>query len=166
MDNILDFFNYVYSEEGIQLTNYGVEGEHFELEDGNPVLQAPYNEGFATARENGLIPSTIPFCFAEDTYMQILTGGMEYDDMEDTGKTFMDGMTINEPYYYSEPATLLTETYVDCFDLREQQVSLRDKYIMGQISKEEYNSEYQKLKDAGLGEMIEDTKAAYQNLTK
>lgn len=166
LDNVLDFFNYVYSEEGIQLTNYGVEGENFEMVDGSPVIQAPYNESFATARENGLIPSTIPFCFAEDTYMQILTGGMDYEEMEDTGKTFMDGMTINTPYYYSEPAKLLTETYVDCFDLREQQVSLRDKYIMGQISKEEYNSGYEDLKAAGLGEMIEETKAAYQGMTK
>lgn len=166
LDSILKFFNYVYSDEGIQLTNYGVEGENFEMVDGSPVLQAPYNEGFSVARENGLIPSTIPFCFTEDVYMQILTGGMEYEDMEDTGKTFMDGMTINEPYYYSEPAVLQTEKYVECFDLREQQVSLRDKYIMGQISKEDYNSGYQKLKDAGLQEMIEETKAAYQEMTK
>lgn len=165
LDSILEFFNYVYSDEGIQLTNFGIEGENFE-EEGTPVLKAPYNESFTIARENGLIPSTIPFCFTEDVYMQILTGGMEYEELEDSGKTFIDGMTINEPYYYSEPVLLQTEQYVERFDLREQQVSLRDQYIMGQITKDEYNSGYQKLKDAGLGAMIEETKAAYQELVK
>ncbi|MBD5460817.1 MAG: extracellular solute-binding protein [Lachnospiraceae bacterium] len=166
LDDILKFFNYVYSDEGIELTNYGMEGEYHEVVDGKPVLKAPYNEGFKTAREMGLIPSTIPFCFTDDVYMQILTGGLSYDELEDTGKTFMDGLTINEPYFYTEPAFLQTESYVECFDLREQQVSLRDRYITGEISKQEYNDGYEALKNQGLAQMIEDTKAAYKEMTK
>lgn len=166
LDSILKFFNYVYSDEGIQLTNYGIEGENFAMESGAPVLKTPYNESFTVARENGLIPSTIPFCFTEDLYMQILTNGLAYEELEDSGQSFMDGMTINEPYYYSEPPLIETESYVDCFDLLEQQIALRDRYIMGQLSKEEYLSEYQKLKDAGLLKMIEDSKEAYKNMTK
>lgn len=166
LDDILEFFNYVYSDEGILLTNYGIEGEHFDMTDGNPVLRAPYNGGFATARENGLIPSIIPFCFTQDVYMQILTGGLEYEEMDTAGQTFMDGMSINDPYYYSEPAILQTESYIEHFDLREQQVSLRDRYIMGQISKEEYQSQYQALKDAGLAQVIEDAKEAYKSMTE
>ena len=166
LESILRFFNYVYSDEGIELTNYGIEGENFKMVDGTPTLQAPYNESFAVARENGLIPSTIPFCFTQDCYMQILTNGLSYDELEDSGQTFMDGMTINDPYYYTEPPLLKTESYVDCFDLLEKQTALRDRYIMGQIDKAQYNSEYQKLKDAGLSKMIEDTAAAYRELTK
>ena len=166
LQNVLDFFNYVYSDEGIELTNYGMEGEFCEMVDGSPVIKAPYNESFAVAREEGLIPSTIPFCFTEDSYMQILTGGLSYEELDDAGQTFMDGLTINKPYYYTEPAILQTASYVECFDLREQQVSLRDRYIMGQISKEEYSTQYQALKDAGLGQMIEDVKAAYTEMTQ
>lgn len=166
LDDILKFFNYVYSDEGIELTNYGMEGEYHDVVDGKPVLKAPYNESFKTAREKGLIPSTIPFCFTEDTYMQILTGGLTYDELDDAGKTFMDGLTINEPYFYSEPPILQTESYVEYFDLREQQVSLRDRYITGEISKEEYNDGYEALKNQGLAQMIEDTKAAYKEMAK
>nr|WP_296438257.1 extracellular solute-binding protein [uncultured Acetatifactor sp.] len=164
LDDILQFFNYVYSDEGIELTNYGMEGEYHDVVDGKPVLKAPYNEGFKTAREKGLIPSTIPFCFTEDVYMQILTGGLSYDELDDTGKTFMDGLTINEPYFYTEPPTLQTESYVECFDLREQQVSLRDRYITGEISKDEYNEGYEALKNQGLSRMIEDAKEAYRKM--
>ena len=166
LEDILKFFNYVYSDEGIELTNYGMEGEWHEKVDGKPVLKAPYNESFKVAREKGLIPSTIPFCFTDDVYMQILTGGLSYDELEDTGKTFMDGLTINAPYYYTEPAVLQTESYVECFDLREQQVSLRDRYITGEITKEQYNEGYEALKNQGLSKMIEDVKAAYRDMTK
>ena len=106
----------------------------------------------------------IPFCFTEDVYMQILTGGLSYDELDDTGKTFMDGLTINEPYFYTEPPTLQTESYVECFDLREQQVSLRDRYITGEISKDEYNEGYEALKNQGLSRMIEDAKEAYRKM--
>ena len=133
--------------------------------DNKPTLVPPYNESFAVARENGLIPSTIPFCFTEDVYMQILMGGVTYDELEDSGQTFIDGMTINEPYYYDEPPVIQTEAYADHFDLLEQQVALRDKYIMGQISKDDYNSGYEKLKQGGLNNVIEQGKEAYQKIS-
>lgn len=165
LEKILQFFDYVYSDEGIELTNYGIEGTNFEREDGKPKLKDPYNEGFTVARENGLIPSTIPFCFTEDTYMQILMGGDSYEELEDSGQTFIDGMTINEPYYYDEPPLLQTEAYAEHFDLLEQQTALRDRYIMGQISKEEYTNEYEKLKQSGLNDVIEQGKAAYAKIS-
>lgn len=165
LERILQFFDYVYSDEGIELTNYGIEGTNFEMVDNKPTLVPPYNESFAVARENGLIPSTIPFCFTEDVYMQILMGGVTYDELEDSGQTFIDGMTINEPYYYDEPPVIQTEAYADHFDLLEQQVALRDKYIMGQISKDDYNSGYEKLKQGGLNNVIEQGKEAYQKIS-
>ncbi len=165
LERILQFFDYVYSDEGIELTNYGIEGTNFEMVDNKPTLVPPYNESFAVARENGLIPSTIPFCFTEDVYMQILMGGVTYDELEDSGQTFIDGMTINEPYYYDEPPVIQTEAYADHFDLLEQQVALRDKYIMGQISKDDYNSGYEKLKQGGLNNVIEQSKEAYQKIS-
>lgn len=164
VEDILKFFDYVYSDEGIQLTNYGIESENFEMVDGAPQLLSPYNESFAVARENGLIPSTIPFCFTEDVYMQILMGGTSYEELEDSGQTFVDGMTLNEPYYYSEAPMIQTEAYTEYSDLVEQQTSLRDRYIMGQISKEDYNNEYEKLKIKGLNDVIEQGKQAYQDI--
>ncbi|MDO4296579.1 MAG: extracellular solute-binding protein [bacterium] len=163
-ESIIQLLDYIYSDEGIELTNYGIEGEFFERVDGKPILKAPYNESFTVARQSGLIPSTIPFYFSEEVYMQILTGGMSYEELDDAGKTFMDGMTINNDYYYTEPPMFMTEAYTDHFDLLEQQEALRDRYIMGQIEKEEYNSGYEKLKAAGLHEVIEQGKEAYRSV--
>ncbi len=58
------------------------------------------------------------------------------------GQTFIDSMTINEPYYVEAPLPK-TEAYVDNFDLLEQRTALRDKYIMGQIDKAEYQKQYE-----------------------
>lgn len=35
---LLQYFNYLWTEEGQILANYGIEGEHFTFEDGKPVL--------------------------------------------------------------------------------------------------------------------------------
>ena len=60
---------------------------------------------------------------------------------------------------------MLFRSYADHFDLLEQQVALRDKYIMGQISKDDYNSGYEKLKQGGLNNVIEQSKEAYQKIS-
>ena len=75
-------------------------------------------------------------------------------------------MTINEPYYYVEAPLLKTEAYVDNFDLLEQQTALRDKYIMGQIDKAEYQKQYEALKAAGLSDVIEQGKEAYKKISQ
>lgn len=166
VEQILKFFDYVYSDEGITLTNYGIEGANYDLKDNKPVLKAPFNEGFTTARENGLIPSPIPFCFTSDVYMQILLGGTSYEQLEPSGQSFVDGLTINDPYYYKEPPLIKTDAYVEHFDLLEQQTALRDKCIMGQLTIEDYRTQYEALKKAGLSEVIEQGKAAYDSIAK
>ncbi len=166
IDRILQAFDYLYSEAGVNLTNYGIEGQTYEVVDGKPQVQAPYNTDFATARSYGLIPTIIPFCFLKDSYMQYLLGGQTYDDLDETGKSFVDGLNINDDYYYDKAPNFTTEAYVEYADLLDQQISLRDQYIMGKISKDKYNTEYQALKDAGLQEVIDQAQAAYEAVTK
>lgn len=166
IDRILQTFDFLYSEEGIKLTNFGIEGQTYDMVDGTPTVKAPYNTDFATARSYDLIPAILPFCFLKDSYMQYLLGGQTYDDLEDTGKSFVDGLNVNDDYYYDRAPSFMTDAYVEYSDLLDQQVSLRDQYIMGKITKDEYNSQYQALKDAGLQKVIDEAQAAYDAVTK
>lgn len=166
LPEILTAIDYLFSEEGVVLTNYGIEGETFEYVDGSPVVSAPYNESFATARGYDLIPTIIPFCFVQESYMQYLLGGQSYEDLDEGGKSFVDGLTINDDYYYSAAPTFATEAWVDNADLVEKQVALRDNYIMGKITKEQYQSEYQTLKDNGLQAVIDQATAAYDAVSQ
>lgn len=36
--SVVKFFDWMYSDEGTWITNYGIEGEHFRLENGQPVI--------------------------------------------------------------------------------------------------------------------------------
>lgn len=166
IESILKAFDYLYSKEGINLTNFGIEGKTYDVVDGVPTVKAPYNTDFATARSYDLIPAILPFCFLKDSYMQYLLGGQTYDDLEDTGKSFVDGLNINDDYYYDKAPSFTTEAYVEYSDLLDQQIALRDQYIMGKITKDEYNTEYQSLKDSGLQEVIDQAQAAYEAVSK
>lgn len=163
LPQILQAFDYLYSDDGIILTNYGIEGQTFDYdESGNPVVKAPYNTDFATARGYDLIPSIIPFVFLHDSYMQYLMGGKTEDELDAAGKSFVDGLTINDDYYYQAPKLYSTDAWVEHSDLVEQQIALRDNYIMGKISKNDYNTQYQELKDAGLQDVIDQAQSAYE----
>ena len=166
LPEILKTFDYLYSPEGITLTNYGIEGVHYELVDGEPVVQAPYNESFRTARGYDLIPSIIPFDFLHESYMQYLMGGASYDELDAPGKSFVDGLNINDDYFYHAAPVFTTDAWTEHFDLVEQQIALRDNYIMGKISKDDYNAQYEQLKAAGLQEVIDAAQAAYDAVAK
>lgn len=164
LDAILEFFNYIFSDEGIQLTNYGIEGETYEMVDGKPVLHEDLLD-FSAARKYGLIHTPTAFCFTQDVYNHILYKGQSYDEMDKYTQTAADGLTtLNEPYYYVSPVSIKTDASVEYSELITEQKALRDKYIAGQISKEEYKSEYEKLKEQGLNEVIAQADEAYQRV--
>ncbi|HML49733.1 MAG TPA: extracellular solute-binding protein, partial [Clostridia bacterium] len=81
VEKILQFVNWIYSEEGNRLMNYGIEGVHYQVVDGKPVLVDPYITGFVAARQAGLIHSPFIFNFLPDVYMQLLTGNLSYEEM-------------------------------------------------------------------------------------
>lgn len=165
LDTILEFFDFIFSDEGILITNYGVEGESYEMVNGEATLLEPYNQSFTTAREYGLIPTPIAYCFTQEVYNEILYLGQSYDEMDKYSKTAADGLTtLNEEYFYTRPVTIKTEASVEYSDLITEQKALRDNYIMGKINKDEYTKQYEALKAAGLNEVIAQANETYQNL--
>ena len=165
LDTILEFFNYVFSEEGIFITNYGIENESYKMVDGKPVLQSPYVDKFANARSYGIVPQTFPFYMQEETFMAITYAGQDPEDMDAFTYTGVEGLTVvNEGYYYSRPLKIVTEASAEYADLITEQTALEDKYIMGQISRDDYLKQYEALKNAGLQEVIDAAKEAYKNM--
>lgn len=164
-EKLMQFLNYMYSAEGTQLINYGIEGKHYTLKDGVPVLNSPYIDGFVEARKAGLIAQVLPLNWQSDNYQMILLKGKTYQDLDAAGKSFVDGLTINNDYYFTVPPTFSTETIVkEGVNLFAKLDVLRDNYVTGKITKEEYKAEYAKLKAAGLDKINEEVKAAYNTV--
>ena len=162
-ENIVRFFDWMHSEEGATLINYGVEGIHHEVVDGKPMLKVPYVNSFVEARGAGMIFQPFPFLWLEDSYMQILLTGKAYDELDNLTKTFYDGLFLNEPYFAYAPQQLIgTEAYADYgADLVPAVRELQAKTITGKLSVDDFFTQYEALKPQGLNAILEETVAAW-----
>lgn len=167
VDGIMQFWNWIYSDAGILAMNYGQEGVHYDMKDGKPVLKADYIKGFPDARKAGLIFQPFPFCWTKDNYMQILTHGKTYEELDETSKIFYDGLFLNEKYFYKAPPVLTTAAYAQySADLLPKAKELQANAITGKITVDQFFTEYGKLKTAGLAEVAKQAQEAWNNLSK
>lgn len=162
-EDIIKFFNYVFSEEGIKLMSYGIEGEHHEIIDSKPSLKAPYNESFENAREAGLNFTPFPHFFMEDAFMQIMMGGKKYEELPEPMKFFSDALYAGEDYFFTPTPTLSTEAYTE----KQGQIfpkleALLASCVTGDISVDEFYDEYEKLKPVGLQDILDQGNEAWK----
>lgn len=167
LEDILKLFNWMYSEEGIILYNYGLEGVTFDIVDGNYVLRPEVvAEGFVGYRLLGMEYEPFGGKWLTDAFMQCLFAGASLESLDAPSQSFYNGLAIvNDGYFYAMPQTLETEAYVEysaetlfgaggvCM--------LRDQTIAGQMTVEEFSAKYEALKARGLQEIIDQGTEAY-----
>ncbi|MEG2338177.1 MAG: extracellular solute-binding protein [Clostridium sp.] len=163
--DIIKFFNYLFSEAGIELMSYGIEGVHHEKVNGEPQLIAPYNTGFKEAREAGLNFTPVPHVFDGDAYMQLTLGGKTVNQLEETTKIFYDALTVGEDSFFIPTPALNTQAYAEkqamVFPKIEQ---LLAECVIGKISVDQFYTEYEKLKPVGLQDILDQGKEAWEKL--
>ena len=154
--DIMKLFDYLYSEEGEALMNFGVEGVHHEVVDGKKKLLSPYVDSFVNARGAGLIFQPFPFLWDSDNYMQILLGGKSYDELSEPQRFFYDGLFMNTPYHVVAAPTLATEAYATYgTDVFTTLTEAEANCITGNITIEEFWKTYEMVKTTmGLNEII------------
>lgn len=163
---IAEFYNYVFGDEGSDLLNYGIPGVHCEIVDGKYKINDDITEGgFNAARASGIVPTITPMDFLSDAYLQILMGGKGYDELPESTQYFYDGLFLNEPYFYMQVPVYTTEAFV------EHQASLGTrlseifaKCVTGELSVDQFYAEYEKIKNAGWADVIEEQIAAYNTV--
>ncbi len=165
IDTICKVIDWIWSEEGMLLLNYGIEGTHYQMVDGKPVMQAPYTADFTSARSVGIGFQMIPFCWTLDSYMQILTAGKSYEELSEDQQFFYDGLFLNDPYFVKLAHQVSTEAYTwyssELFpQIREWQASV----IVGTMTVDEFYANYEKLKPLGLQEIIDQNKEASERI--
>lgn len=164
---IIKFFDYVFSDEGIDLMSYGIEGKHNEVLAGRPVLKAPYNESFGEAREAGLNFTPFPHLFTEDAYMQLTLTGQTYDEISEPMQLFYDALYVGEDEFFAAVPLLNTEAFTE----KQAQIfpnieSLLAQCVTSDISIDEFYSEYEKLKAVGLQDILDQGNEAWALLSK
>ena len=172
VENILKFYNWQFSEEGIMLYNYGLEGYTYDMVDGEPILKTSIvKNGFSDYRTIGMEMEPFGGMWQTSAFMQCLFAGESLDTLNAAYQSFWEGLNdqgVNKGCYYAMPPTLETEPYTE---YRTELIigstgicALRDQCIAGQLTVDEFFAKYQQLKDRGLDEVIEAGGEAYAQI--
>lgn len=164
VEDIVRFFDWYYSEEGSYLFSYGIEGISYELVDGAPVMVRELTaNGFTDYRAAGCNIESFSGLWQESAFTQCLFAGKSVDEMDELTEEFYKGISVvNNGYFYPYPMTYETPAYTQYRTslITEGVCKLRNRAIKGEISVEEFFSEYEGLKQRGLQQVIDETRAA------
>lgn len=150
---IVKFLDWMYSEEGTLITNYGIEGEHFRLENGQPVIMESVIQRFADAKDpfrnmqNALGVGFQTFALNVDEHPMAV--------MSSPDLVRWSEMLVTENGYVSEvPPPPFTDEEIESMKTVLSKVDTLvnqeiDKFIMGTRPLSEYDSFIQTLKDSG-----------------
>ena len=167
VEDILKFWNWMFSDEGVMLYNYGIEGYTYTMVDGSPVINPEITAaGFNDYRTLGMEFEPVGGNWQNDAFMQCVFSGKTEEDLTVPRKSFYDGLNehgVNDGKYYSMPPTLETEAYVE---YRAELITsgvcaLRDQCVAGQLSVDDFFAKYEELKGRGLQDIIDQGTEAY-----
>lgn len=170
LEDILRFFNWQFSEEGVNLYNYGIEGLSYTMVDGVPTLNSEIvQNGFTDYRTIGMECEPFGGMWETNAFMQCLFAGETPETLNAAYQSFWNGLNnegVNKGHYYSMPPTLETEAYIE---YRGELIigstgvcTLRDQCVAGQLSVDDFFAKYAELKNRGLQDVIDEGGEAYQ----
>ena len=162
---IIKMFDYVYSDEGSMLFNFGVEGESFQYVDGVP----EYTD-LVTKSEKGLVT------WIRSNGMQPLIGIRQLPEYEAAScanedvKTQLFNYVDNNYFYDINPTLVLTEDEQDKYETVMSSVKIYVdeellKFIIGSRPIEEFDSFVERIKEMGIDEAIGLENQAYERYT-
>ena len=167
VEDILKFWNWMFSDEGVMLYNYGIEGYTYTMVDGKAILNPEITaSGFNDYRTLGMEFEPVGGNWQNDAFMQCVFSGKTVDELTIPRKSFYDGLNehgVNDGKYYAMPPTLETEAYVE---YRAELITsgvcaLRDQCVAGQLSVDDFFAKYEELKGRGLQDIIDQGTEAY-----
>ena len=159
--------DYIFSEEGQLLTNFGIEGIHHEIVDGKPHLLEPYCLTWAEARGDGIAMGTWAEVWKAENFLQITFQGKTAEDLDELYSLAYHAYVDNAPYAYFPLPSSVTDTETNRELSADIWTPLNDEannYIMGLSDWESFENLLNELKDYGMDQITEEVNAAYQAL--
>lgn len=155
MLRILKFFDQLGEEEMCNLLVLGIEGTHYNVENGTAI---PIPEKVETVGQQIYLPYAAPIAVV---YPDLHTMPVEKEELQ---KRTLEILEENLPYAVSNPTTgLISETYNDVgAELDTLLSDAATKYIMGEITKEDYLAQLEVWKERGGEKIAEEFAAAYE----
>lgn len=158
-DAAMQYLNWFFTEDGITLTNYGVEGETFDVVDGVKVLKEEYAT-FETSRKIGINKTVGPVIMTTEYYQLCQLGGKPLEEAGETFRLFYDALFMNTPYIYTPPIQFSTATGLEKgSELYTRLEDAETQCIIGSISIEKFEETLAAIKKDGLDKIAEEYNA-------
>lgn len=173
-NDVVRFFDWFYSEEGSLITNFGIEGETYVLEDGKPVIAPAMAEKFADTPKSGLPNAIYKYIgggfsidlYRDEHFMEECADEQFMTDGETLAKEIEDGKI---DYMRDDMIMLFTNEEKDKLAAIQANVMTVfngniDKFITGVRPVSEFDAFVEELKAQGAEELEEIYNAAYARM--
>lgn len=159
--------DYLFSEEGQILTNFGVEGETFEYVDGEPRMLEYYCKDWSNARGVGIAKGTWTQLWLGENFLQITFQGKTLEELDEVDALAYHAYVDNDPYAYSQLPGAIFDTETNRKISADIWSPLKDEmnnYIMGISDWDSFESLLTELKAYGMDQITEEVNANYATL--
>ena len=169
---IIRFMNWFYTEDGINLLNYGVDNVHNTVnDDGTRTIKKEY-ANFESARKAGMLFESFNYRFSKDAYLQYVFNGNSVDSLAETDKLFYDALGLgdangNGKYNFVKNCFCLytKEWTKNSTNLERDTKALEENAITGVYYGKKLENELNNLKNK-YKQAYEEAQAAYAELKK
>lgn len=169
---IVRFMNWFYTEDGINLLNYGIDGVHNTVNaDGTRTVKKEY-ANFAAARKAGMLFESFNYRFSKEAYLQYVFNGNPVESLAETDKLFYDALGLGDKdgkgrYNFVKNCFCLytNEWTKNSTTLEKETKQFEEKAITGEYYGSKLNNELESLKNK-YKKSYEEAKAAYEELKK
>lgn len=166
-DQIMKYLNWCYSEEGITLTNFGIEGETYDLVDGRPVLRSEWCNYTEKLWNNGIgCTYKGAFDWSNDQFVQVMFGGKSRDQLNRyDASAYAAYMEVNSGYTHGTYLQFTTPTEIELgADLWSQLSNAEQQAIAGEITLEEFQNVLARVKAAGMDQIMAEAQDIWMSL--
>ena len=150
VSQILNMFNYIFSDEGTMLLNFGGEGEHYTL-DGEDITRLTQGNDANLAGINTNIPFIKDIRFELSQGEEVAQARQEYEPILRTRYPNL--------LFTKEEKDVISSKYTDIKTFVDENF---DKFVTGIEPLDNWDSFVEQVKDLGIEEIVDIQNAAYQ----
>ncbi|MBR2883341.1 MAG: extracellular solute-binding protein [Clostridia bacterium] len=167
IEECMKFLDWAYSKEGETLWNYGLEGVHYDMVDGAPVIREQFNHGWVDIRKEGIVPTNMAYNRSLDAYNQCMFYGKELEELTELEKLTYKAYYENEKYVITPLRAFRTETSLaKGTDIYAALKEKETKAIVGSITIDEFFDSLKTIKKNGLDKITEEMGEYWKKLNK
>jgi len=161
-EDLMRYINWFFTDDGIILTNFGVEGETFEFVNGEPRLLPDFST-FENSRRVGINKTTEAIIMTQEYFLQCLLEGLTLEEAGESFQIFHDALMRNTPFIYIPAIQFTSPTFAAQWPTVLQILTDSEvQAIIGNISVADHLSTLEAQRLGDLGTITQELNEVFQ----